>query len=67
MIHSGLSFVGHICMSALHSIKHVNVGSLVIFLTFISYTYNWHAPISFVSLVFSEMSKKKNIYLHTLI
>jgi len=55
------------CASALYPLKpSVNVGGLVIFLILLlSCISNWDASISFVPLVFSEMSKKKNIYLHT--
>lgn len=69
--HFGLSFVGCRPMwaRALYPLKpSVNVDSLVIFLILLlSYRNNWDASISFVPLVFIEMSKKKNIYLHTLL
>lgn len=53
MVHSGFSFVGGICASALYPIKsYVSVGSRVIFLTFISYINNWHASMSFVPVFF---------------
>lgn len=57
------------CASALYPLKNsTNVGSLVIFLiVLLSYINNWHASISFVPLVFNEMSEKKNIYLLILI
>lgn len=57
------------CASALYPLKHsTNVGSLVIFLILLlSYINSWHASISFVPLVFNEMSEKKNIYVLILI